>query len=80
MNYQAQFNVTFPVMEKAIVNGEYADPAWQYLRDTLMDGASIEWNFHKFLVDGNGDALFSWKDYTNPASDEIVSAIEELLY
>ena len=80
MNIQDYFGVEFQCMEKIDANGPDADPAWQYMREELMNGGDIEWNFHKFLIDANGDAIYSWKDYTNPASDEITQAIESLLY
>ncbi len=51
MNYQ----VTFPLTEKIEVNGANRHPlyAWLAGKDSRFSG-DIQWNFEKFLCDGNG--------------------------
>lgn len=53
----SKFDVTFPMFSKIEVNGDGAAPLYQFLRDGAAnaDGTSdIQWNFTKFLVDGDG--------------------------
>jgi len=42
------FKVTFPLLEKVIVNGPNTHPLWQYLK-TVYPG-DVSWNFHGFFV------------------------------
>jgi len=49
-------NATFPLFAKVKVNGNDAHPVFQFLTQKLMGtiGASVMWNFTKFLVDRDG--------------------------
>ena len=83
IKFQAKYGVTFPVVEKSKVNGSSADAAWKWMREshvgpTIMDNKSIEWNFHKFLIDANGQVKFSYEPHHNPLS--MKDDIESLLY
>ena len=83
IKFQAKYGVTFPVVEKSKVNGKNADPAWTWMRSsaagpTVMSGKNIEWNFHKFLIDSNGQVAFSYEPHKNPLS--LKDDIESLLY
>jgi len=52
-----RFHVTFDLYAKIKVNGDDADPLFQYLQEKIAGegGKSpIEWNFAKFLVNRNG--------------------------
>jgi len=52
------YGITFPVMSKVDVIGERVDPVWRFL--VKAAGVKPEWNFYKYLVDGNGDVLEVW--------------------
>ena len=52
LKFVSQYGVTFPVMGKVDVQGDNADPIYQYLLKET--NSVIEWNFAKFLVDANG--------------------------
>jgi len=47
-----KYDVEFPMMEKIEVNGDKADPLYQWLKKEA--DVEIGWNFEKFIVDGNG--------------------------
>jgi glutathione peroxidase len=54
------FDVTFPMFAKIEVNGEHADPLYQWLKSEgkgILGSESIKWNFTKFLVDENGQVV-----------------------
>ncbi|HLV47178.1 MAG TPA: glutathione peroxidase [Flavobacterium sp.] len=54
---QANYGVTFPMMEKIVVKGEGKHPLYQYLTEKTQNGIDdfdIEWNFQKFLINENG--------------------------
>ena len=44
-------------MKKIDVNGKNAIGAYKYLRKEMLNGGNISWNFAKFLVDRNGNAV-----------------------
>jgi glutathione peroxidase len=53
------YDVTFPLFRKIAVNGANAHPLYQLLKrqKTGLFGASIKWNFTKFLVGRDGIVL-----------------------
>jgi glutathione peroxidase len=69
---QIRFGVTFPVFRKIEVNGENADPLFKYLKQRApgLLGASIKWNFTKFLVDRRGNVVKRFAPRTPPAKIE----------
>ena len=53
-----ELDVNFTVMDKCEVNGDKANPAYEYLRDnSVLRGADIKGNFAKFLVNSKGDVV-----------------------
>ena len=75
----SRFGITFPQFSKINVNGENADPLYQYLKSQkkgIID-SSIKWNFTKFLVDRQGNVVSRFAPTTEPS--DIDSAIAKLL-
>ena len=77
-----QFGITFPLTQKYSVKGSDAHPffAWasSQRKGTFLQ-SSPKWNFHKFLIDQNGNLVKSFGSQVNPSSDKVHKAIEELL-
>ena len=51
------YGVTFPMFAKVDVNGENADPLFNYLKSSckgIFGSEAIKWNFTKFLIDSTG--------------------------
>lgn len=74
------YGVSFPIMQKIDVNGEKADPLFEWLKAEkpgLLGFKGIKWNFEKFLVDKNGVVFQRYSSIKNPAS--ISGDIETLL-
>jgi glutathione peroxidase len=75
------YGVTFPLYEKADVNGETRQPLYQVLTEVPdADGVAgdVQWNFEKFLIAPDG-SITRFRPQTVPDSPEIVSAIEASL-
>ena len=67
-------------MSKIDVNGENADPLFNYLKSEkkgLLGSKGIKWNFTKFLVDQNGEVIKRYSPNTEPK--DIAQDIENLL-
>jgi glutathione peroxidase len=74
------FGVNFPMFAKIDVNGENADPLFQYLAEEapgIMGSKAIKWNFTKFLVDRTGRVIDRYAPNTAPS--KMVQDIENLL-
>jgi glutathione peroxidase len=65
------YAVSFPLFAKIEVNGEAADPLYQYLKKTcpgLLGLESIKWNFTKFLIGKDGVAKKRYAPADKPES------------
>jgi glutathione peroxidase len=78
----ATYGVTFPMTEKVEVNGPGAHPLFQELTavpDAEGTAGDVQWNFEKWLIDGQGDVVGRFRPKTQPDSPAIRTAIEALL-
>jgi glutathione peroxidase len=74
------YEVDFPMMQKIDVNGPGAHPLYAYLkkaRPGILGTAGIKWNFTKFLVDRDGEAVERFAPNIEPKA--LDRAIEALL-
>lgn len=76
---ERNFGVTFPLFKKIEVNGDNTHPVFEYLKKNApgLLGERIQWNFTKFLVDGQGKVIKRYAPTTTP--EKIESDIKELL-
>jgi glutathione peroxidase len=74
-----KYAVTFPMFAKIDVNGSGAHPLFQHLKREKAGllGASIKWNFTKFLVDRSGKVVARHAPTARPES--LTREIEGLL-
>ncbi|KAF2181999.1 glutathione peroxidase 1 [Zopfia rhizophila CBS 207.26] len=75
---QVNYGVTFPVLGKIDVNGDNADPMYEWLKNEkpgLMGLKRIKWNFEKFLVGRDGKVKNRWASTTKP--EQLKDAIEK---
>jgi glutathione peroxidase len=78
----SKYHVTFPMMAKVSVKGSDIAPLYQFLTNKEANpstGGEIEWNFTKFLVDGNGKVIARFASAIEPDSPQVSSAIEKAL-
>ena len=75
----SNYDVTFPIFAKVDVNGGKAHPLYNYLKGEKSGllGASIKWNFTKFLVDRSGKVVARHAPTARPES--LKQQIEALL-
>jgi glutathione peroxidase len=68
---QVNYGVTFPVLGKTNVNGDEAEPVYQWMKKEwpgLLGIKSIKWNFEKFLIDKEGKVVGRWASTSKPDS------------
>jgi len=76
----SNYGITFPLMAKVSVEGPDTIPVFKWLTNRAENGvetAGIGWNFHKFLIDENGNWIKSLASNIAPDSEEIVAWIEQ---
>ncbi len=73
---QKTYGVTFQMFEKISVKGADKAPLFDWLTHKDKNGvadAKVEWNFHKFLIDENGNWSKSIAATTSPVDEEILT-------
>ena len=65
---EVNFGITFPMFAKVDVNGEHADPLFEYLKNQKkgLSGKKIKWNFTKFLVNRESEVIKRYAPSYNP--------------
>jgi len=63
------YGVSFPVLGKIDVNGDKADPMYEWMKKEkpgLLGMQRIKWNFEKFLIGRDGLVKGRWASTTKP--------------
>ena len=71
------YGATFQLFEKVHAKGNTTEPFTTL--NNVSPAGEVEWNFEKFLIDRNGEAVARFKSSVEPESLEITKAIEDLL-
>ena len=77
---ELNYGVTFPMFAKIDVNGDQADPLYQWLKTSrpgLLGTEAIKWNFTKFLVSRQGEVLKRFAP--NSAPDALLTDIKQAI-
>ena len=77
---KVNFGLSFPLMAKIEVNGDNADPLYDWLKKEapgLLGSKAIKWNFTKFLIGRDGKVVRRYAPTDKPES--IAKDIEKLL-
>ena len=73
------YGVSFPMAAKEVVSGDTAHPFYQWAAAGLGFGTSPKWNFHKYLINRNGQLIDYFNSTTAPDSGRLVEAVEKAL-
>lgn len=77
---KVNFGLSFPLMAKIEVNGDSADPLYDWLKKEapgVLGTKAIKWNFTKFLIGRDGRVVRRYAPTDKPES--IAKDIEKLL-
>jgi glutathione peroxidase len=77
---EKNYGVSFPLFAKINVNGNQADPLFNYLKAAapgLLGSKAIKWNFTKFLVRKDGSVFKRYAPATKP--QDMLADIAKLL-
>ena len=78
----ATYGVTFPLLAKVDVNGDQRAPLFDRLTEVPdAEGAAgdVQWNFEKWLLSPDGEAVARFRPLVEPADPALREAIEAVL-
>ncbi|OUT99550.1 MAG: hypothetical protein CBC01_00910 [Betaproteobacteria bacterium TMED41] len=70
------YGVKFPMFAKTKVKGPDANKLFY---DLAKKSEQPRWNFHKYLINRNGNFVKSYSSFTSPTSRKLLIDIEKLL-
>ncbi len=73
---EEKYNVTFPLMDITHVKGKDAHPFYKWAADQSGLFSKMKWNFHKYLIDKNGDFVRPFGSAKSPLSPKVIEVIE----
>ncbi|MGC6475793.1 MAG: glutathione peroxidase [Parvibaculales bacterium] len=73
---EVNFNINFPMTSKVHVRGKQAHPFYVWAK---QQKGGPRWNFHKYLINSNGDLVASFSSGTKPLSSKVLQAVEAAL-
>ncbi len=76
---EVNFNISFPLSEITNVKGENAHPVFKWAKESFGNSAVPKWNFHKILVNKDGQIIDTFASFTSPMSSKIIKKIEKSL-
>ncbi len=76
---QVNYGVTFPMAAKEVVSGKDAHPFYLWARQKLGFGTAPKWNFHKYLINRNGELIDYFYSTTSPEAGRLVKVVEQAL-
>ena len=76
---ETNFNITFPMTSKYDVKGNNAHPIYVWAKDTYGKSTVPKWNFHKILINKDGEIEDTFASFTGPMSKKITNKLEQIL-
>jgi glutathione peroxidase len=76
------YKTNFTIFNKLKVRGTYVHPLYKFLSDKKLNGkvdAAPRWNFHKYLINQNGEVVDYFYPFTKPNSTRVKKKIQKLL-
>jgi glutathione peroxidase len=76
---EANFGIDFPMTSITRLRGTDRHPFYAWAERALGRENAPRWNFHKYLIDGQGRAVAAFPSRVEPMSRQMISAVEALL-
>ncbi|HZB91669.1 MAG TPA: glutathione peroxidase [Stellaceae bacterium] len=76
---ETRYAVDFPLTEKQRVTGPGAHPFFRWIAEALGEAGAPRWNFHKYLIAGDGALAGAWPSPVRPTDPMVIAEIEKLL-
>ena len=76
---EVNFNINFPMTTLTEVKGKEAHELFKWAKVNHGKSAEPKWNFHKILINKEGEVQDTFASFTKPMSKKIIKAIENIL-
>ena len=76
---EVNFNINFPLSSITEVKGKNAHEVFKWAENNHGKSAIPKWNFHKILINKEGNIEDTFTSFTKPLSKKIVNKIEDIL-
>ena len=76
---EVNFDINFPLTTITEVKGSNAHEIFKWAENNFGKSAIPKWNFHKILINKQGNVEETYASFTKPTSNKIISKIEEIL-
>ena len=76
---ETNFNINFLMTSKQDVKGENAHEIYKWAKISYGKSSVPKWNFHKILINKEGNIVDTFASFTNPMSKKVVLKIEKIL-
>jgi glutathione peroxidase len=76
---ESRYGITFPVMSKQKVIGNNKHSFYTWVEENYGSKKLPSWNFHKYLINRNGELLHSMSSHVSPTSKKFINNIEASL-
>lgn len=79
---EVNYGVKFPIFAKMMVRGAQANPIYKFLGSKELNGhikSTPRWNFHKYLINKDGEVVDYFFPFTKPGSGKLRRKIQRLL-
>jgi len=76
---EVNFNINFPLTTITEVKGSNAHELFKWAKENHGKSTIPKWNFHKILINKNGEVEDTFASFTKPMSKKIINIIENIL-
>ena len=76
---EVNFEINFPLTTITKVKGRDAHEIFKWAENNFGKSAIPKWNFHKILINKQGNVEETYASFTKPTSNKIINKIEEIL-
>ena len=76
---ETNFNITFPMTSKYDVKGNNAHEIYKWAKQSYGNSTIPKWNFHKILINRDGEVHNTFASFTKPMSKKIIKEIEKII-
>ena len=76
---EVNFDINFPLTAITEVKGKNAHEIFKWAKKNHGNSAVPKWNYHKILINKDGEIYETFSSFTKPTSNKIISKIEKLL-
>ena len=76
---EVNFDINFPLTTLTEVKGKKAHELFKWAKENHGKSTEPKWNFHKILINKEGEVQDTFASFTKPMSKKIIKAIENIL-